>query len=316
MKGAQIGFALDILTPIPTPDGFKTIGDLRIGDVVFDENGEPTKIIKSTGIMRGHRCYDVEFTDGSIIRCDADHLWTVKDLKNVTRTLSTEYISKRFKKIKKSGRNRNRYSVTNTKPIQLPHKDLPIDPYLLGLWLGDGNTNQNRITASIHDAEFYSDQMSKRGIKTEIIPYPKQTNTCYLKIIDHFNVWKGGSNLYGNKHIPIEYLTASESQRLEVVQGLIDTDGHIMKDGKVEFYNTNKQLIDSARHLIESLGYKVTIRVRDNEDIYTTIHPTRRYKMKPLYILNFMGTSDIPVAKLPRKADRLRAFARYTERYN
>lgn len=306
MKGAQIGFALSVTTPIMTTLGWRYMEEIKVGDYVFDEKGKPTKVIKATNVMHNHKCYRVTFTDGSVIKCDAEHLWTVKDLKGVERTLNTEYISKRFKKKTRNGKSRNRYSVDNCKPLDFSKNRLPIDPYLFGLWLGDGGTNQNRISCTKNDAEKYQHELKRRSIDTEIMP--DSTGNCYLKIIDAFNVWKGGHNYYGNKHIPLIYKTASIDQRLDLLQGLIDTDGHIMKDGKVEFYNTDKKIIHDVKELIASLGFKVTIRKRDNEGRYTTIHPDRKYKMKPLYVLNFMGYSELPVAKLKRKHERLRSI--------
>ena len=308
MKGAQIGFALSLDTVIPTPNGFTTMGEVQNGDNVLSENGESIKVNGATDVMHNHKCYEVEFTDGTKIIADAEHLWTVRDLKNVERTLNTEYISKRVKQIRKNGKERSIYYTENPKPFDCKDKELPIDPYLLGLWLGDGHTNSNRITAEVNDAREYQLILAQKGIKTVIVPYKEYEKCCSLRIVDAFNTWKGGFNIYGNKHIPNEYFTASLNQRLELLQGLIDTDGHVMKDGKVEFYNVNKDLIEDVRTLISSLGYKVTTRERDNSDKLTNMHPTRRYKMKNLFILNFMGKLELPVAKLYRKKSRLRSI--------
>ena len=305
MKGAQIGFALDVNELIPTPRGMVKMLDIKVGDYVFDENGKTTKVIKATGVMHGHKCYDVTFTDGTTVRADADHLWYIRDLKNVKRTLNTEFISKKFKVIKK-GRDRNRYSVDNPKPIEGEKQTLPIDPYLLGLWLGDGETNGNRITCEKQDLPEYQKELLNRGIKTRSTPYKDLESCFHLHIIDTFNTNKGGVNLYGNKHIPEIYFSASIEQRLSLLQGLIDTDGHVMKDGKVEFYQVNHKLILQVKRLISSLGYKVTIRKRDNTGKLTDFGVGKRYKMQDLYVLNFMGFKELPPAKLSRKYKRLR----------
>jgi phage terminase large subunit GpA-like protein len=305
MKGSQIGFALHIDTPIPTPDGFKKMSDLKAGDYVFNEFGKPVLVTMATDFMYGHKCYKVTFTDGTEIIADAEHLWTVFDLKDVERTLNTEYIAKRFKKTGISGKIRNRYYVNNSKPIEGVEKKLPFDPYLLGLWLGDGCKSSNAITATKDDAEFYRDELHKKGIKVTITPYADQPNTVSMRIQAVFNKWMGGSNIYGHKHIPDIYFTASVNQRLELLQGLIDTYGHVMKGGCTEFYNIDRNLIEQVRVLIASIGYKVTMREGDNSGKETIIHPTRRYKMKNIFILNFKGTKELPVARLPRKAERL-----------
>ncbi|MGB0881865.1 MAG: terminase gpA endonuclease subunit [Vicingaceae bacterium] len=308
MKGAQIGFALDIETLIPTPNGMVKMGDLKLGDYVYDETGNEVKIIKVSDVMYNHKCYDVTFTDGSIIKADAEHLWTVYDLKNVKRTLNTEYISKRVKQVRKSGESRNRYYVYNTKPIICEEKELKINPYLLGLWLGDGNTNGNRLTCEKKDLKEYINELEKEGIKTTYKPYKNYDNCYYIHLKDVFNTWKGGYNIYGNKHIPEEYFTSSIEQRLSLLQGLIDTDGHVKKNGGVEFYNTNKKLILQVKRLISSLGFKVTIRKRDNSGKLTNIVEDKRYKMKDIYILNFTAYKELPVARLKRKRNRLKSI--------
>lgn len=79
MWGAQLGKALAIDTPIPTPTGWKRMGDIRAGDIVFDERGAPTRVLVAHPIMTGHRCIEVEFSDGAKIVCDEEHLWSVCD---------------------------------------------------------------------------------------------------------------------------------------------------------------------------------------------------------------------------------------------
>jgi hypothetical protein len=235
MKGAQIGFALCIKTNIPTPDGFKTMEQIKVGDVVYTENGKPCNVTKATEIMIGHKCFDVYFTDGTIVRCDANHLWTVFDLKGVERVLTTEQISKKAKRVSKNNnsRERSRYFVFNSKPIEGQTKSLKIDPYLLGVWLGDGEKAGNRITCEKKDLNFYIEKFKKNGIDCTFSRYKDQENCYYIHVQNAFNTYKGGYNIYKNKHIPKEYFSASFEQRLQLIQGLIDTDGHVMKDGKV-----------------------------------------------------------------------------------
>src|ERR1700688_1277213 len=82
------GKALDIDTPIPTPTGWKRMGDLIIGDIVFDEKGQPTRVIAAFEVMHDRPCYEVEFSDGSALVADAEHEWasyTTADRKWITR---------------------------------------------------------------------------------------------------------------------------------------------------------------------------------------------------------------------------------------
>ena len=101
MASAQVGKALDVLTPIPTPDGWKPIGELVVGDWVFDEQGQPCQVILTTPHQVNRQCYRVTFTDHSEVVCDADHLWTVTDYKNgpyvQERTVCTSDIQKEYR---------------------------------------------------------------------------------------------------------------------------------------------------------------------------------------------------------------------------
>lgn len=150
-SSAQVGKALDIECPIATPDGFKAMGDLVVGDKVFDENGEVCNVVGVSPIMYGHDCYEITFSDGAKIVADAEHNWYVQEdkrygLQEYVKT--TEEISRDFK-----NGNRNRYAVPVAKPLKLPEKDLPIDSYTLGAWLGDGNAHSAQLTLHQDDLE-------------------------------------------------------------------------------------------------------------------------------------------------------------------
>ena len=149
MKGAQIGAPLAIETPIPTPSGWKRMADIEPGDQVFDEQGQPAWVIGVSPVFTDRQCYEVVFSDRTRIVCDASHLWTVSDERNHRhvrqRTLTTREIAETF-----SGQgNRHRYAIDLTRPLALPEQALPLHPYLLGMWLGNGNRGMNRI--AVHE---------------------------------------------------------------------------------------------------------------------------------------------------------------------
>jgi len=77
MSSAQVGKALALDTPLPTPDGWTTMGDVKVGDVMFDDAGAPCRVTAATDVMHDRGCYRVRFSDGSWIIADADHLWAV-----------------------------------------------------------------------------------------------------------------------------------------------------------------------------------------------------------------------------------------------
>ena len=135
--------ALD--TSVATPDGWSTIGGLRVGDVVFDSTGAPTRVMRTTEILTGERCYRVSFSDGEELVASADHGWTLERLNGhgdryETVTVTTEQMRETC--IGSKGRRRYRVELV---PLDLPDTELALDPYLLGLWLGDGASRDSTI---------------------------------------------------------------------------------------------------------------------------------------------------------------------------
>ena len=133
MTSSQVGKALDIETPIPTPAGWTLMRDLKVGDKVFDEQGEVCNITGISDIFFNHKCFGVGFDDGAKIVADADHLWTVSDFDgeiSKKKILSTSFLFKTFKTFKDLGL--LRYSVPDVKPLNLPEKIFPETPQSIG----------------------------------------------------------------------------------------------------------------------------------------------------------------------------------------
>src|SRR5699024_11843520 len=135
------GKALALDTPIPTPKGFTTMGELKVGDYVLDENGEPTKINYVSKVFLGYDSYKITFSDGEKIVADADHLWNHITQRGVTKTTKTKDMVDDYKRLRTDKKFYDyKYLIPRAKPIVYQEKDLMIDPYLLGYWLGDGNS--------------------------------------------------------------------------------------------------------------------------------------------------------------------------------
>lgn len=169
MEGLGKALALD--TAIPTPKGWTTMGALSIGDEVFSSDGTPVRIVAATQVMHGRPCYRVRFADGAEIVADANHLWLTETLaarqvaaKQARRTgtkprgtdqrhkithrpavVSTRHMSETLKARRGHAVN---HSVVTTKPLQYPAQELPVDPYVLGAWLGDGTTRSGGLTSA------------------------------------------------------------------------------------------------------------------------------------------------------------------------
>ena len=149
------GKALALDTPIPTPRGWTTMGEIQVGDEVFDENGHPNSVTAATPVMYGRPCYEVEFSDGTIIVADAEHLWRTSTVdralvERVTapagsgqiRVIDADPVT--TEQIAASLRDNGRlnHSVALCGPLDYPESDLPVAPYTFGCWLGDGRTGE------------------------------------------------------------------------------------------------------------------------------------------------------------------------------
>lgn len=259
LASRQVGKALDVHTPILTPDGFKKLNNLKVDDTIYGRDGKETTIKFITETMYDHTVYDVEFDNGEIIKADKDHIWTVgySGCKDKRIDLTTSELVPFIDRKRKQG---IAVFVDVCNPIEYDKKQLPIDPYTLGVWLGDGNKCDGRITCYIDDYQNYEDN------------FPYDVDTLIpdnrSKFTGRFNV-KGlnklirENNLKNNKHIPSEYIRSSIEDRIELIRGLMDSDGYIPKKGNTcQFYQKNEEFIDNVRFILSTLGVKSTKSVR------------------------------------------------------
>lgn len=300
--GRQWGKALWIDTPIPTPHGFKTMGDLQVGDIVYDDSGEETQVTLATDVMYDHDCYEVLFSDGSRIIADAEHQWITHDkqyrkakgrnssLPPAPQPITTYQI---FSTVKHHS-GENNHAVLVTEPVVGRQQVLPIDPYLLGIWLGDGSSNSAEITSADYEVV--------QAFKDAGYPVRKKQSDKYGWLIadekrlggkrGRFSSELFNLNLMGNKHIPSIYLRASVAQRTALLQGLMDSDGYIdLKNGACEFCNKNETLANQTYELICSLGIKARM-VATRATLYKKDCGTK-------YRVRF--TTSYPVFRLERK---------------
>ena len=320
---SQTGKALAVETPIATPDGWSTMGELQVGDRVFDEAGRPTKVVATSPVMTGRDCYRVRFSDGAEIVADGEHLWTVDDettgsSRAARRTLRTIDMLNRGVKVK----GRNAYAIPVAGPLRLAHAaDLPIHPYALGAWLGDGNSASAQFTQHVADTPELAENLRRCGERVTVrnvsatvcnlaidlgdaagvrgrcrrghdpavagvmeVMYPdgKIRQRCaecnrqsamaskYGKARDPIlpAELRFGERLKalgvlgsGAKRIPAQYQRASVKQRLELLRGLMDTDGTIDKRGRLEIGLTAPGLAADVMELLHGLGLKPTTRI-------------------------------------------------------
>jgi len=304
MKSAQMGAPLAVDTPIPTPNGWSNMGDLQVGDRVFDDRGRVVLVDGVSPIFHDHVCFRVVFSDGESIVSDAAHLWTVDDCLSsigAQRTLTTAQMAGNERE---GNRNlhfkvgkRNRYAIRIPDALDLPAEELPIQPYTFGVWLGDGNSASNQVTTHKDDADEMAGYMTAEGHYTTVRK-PDKYGRSRDPIIDTPVVYSKlkALDVLGKKRIPTLYLRASATQRLALLQGLMDTDGFIdERSGRCELTVSCSNLAADCIELLRSLGYKPT-----------TFILGRAVKVRKWYTrISFMAYADQPVVRLRRKAARL-----------
>jgi predicted phage terminase large subunit-like protein len=154
-------------------------------------------------------------------------------------------------------RGRRNHAIPVSAPIKLMPKDLLVDPYVLGAWLGDGSSDSGVIT-SMDDSII--DSIEQYGYTIKSI-HTKPSNKASMFNFDRLRQDLKKLGVLNNKHIPHDYLWSSEDQRVALLQGLMDTDGTVAKNsGSAEFCNTNKAIVDGLAFIVRSLGMKATIR--------------------------------------------------------
>ncbi|MFE4491043.1 replicative DNA helicase [Streptomyces niveus] len=148
-----MGKALALDTPLPTPTGWTTMGEVRPGDLLLDASGRPTRVVAATDIMRDRPCYEITFDDGSSVVADAEHQWLTDTRDSPASVKTTKEIAETVRCVTDDGR--ANHSVTTTAPLDLPERDLPVPPYTLGAQLGeaagdaDGEIPREYLRASL-----------------------------------------------------------------------------------------------------------------------------------------------------------------------
>lgn len=309
----------------------KTIGDLKVGDRIYGADGKLTTVIHLNPIVF-EEVYEVEFEDGEIIKCNGEHLWAVYDAERKknrgTRNTNldyfvvrnTDFIYTHFNRSKQEGKHDSRFSIPMTKPVEYGNNSrLPIHPYLLGAWLGDGTSSRGEITSSGDDV-WEMNEIIKQYCHTTKVKKDEKKDNCYRIHVDRQKeideaieqgIFKKCQKIkplvhklkelgvFDNKHIPDKYLYSTVENRIALVSGLMDTDGYIDETGHCEFTQVNKVLFDQFCQLLGSLGIDYTATPKDTGYIRKDGTESRCWRCY------FTTSKELPVFKLKRKYDKL-----------
>lgn len=287
MSGRGCGKEQPHYEVIKTPTGETTMGDVKVGDTILGSNGQPIKV---TGkFPQGVKdVYRVHLSDGRHADCGLNHLWTVTTNKGKQKTLELKDMLDTYK-IGKRGD--SRYFINTSGIANYEHKHVSIDPYILGFLIGDGclTTNVKFTTADSEIIDNLNDKL------------PEKYRINYLNKYDYSIVYEevGKNPMYDiirgyklnttshNKYIPNDYMINSENVRMELLKGLMDSDGTCSKEGVIEFSTVSDNLADDVSTLCRSLGMKVTRSIKKNKykDGIVLSHRIRMYTDKDVFTL-------------------------------
>jgi replicative DNA helicase len=281
-----IGKQLPNSTLIPTLGGFRLLGDIEVGETLFGEDGVPTKVTAITETQHGVSCYNIVFSDGSQQIAGGPHRWGVYTTDNKYEVKTTEEM---YSEGVLRGEGVAKFSVPICKPVQYEQKELPIDPYTLGMWLGDGHSASQSIFVGYDDADTFESlfEVERRSDEKTCINY-------WVKGLTFEDLRVAG--LIDNKHIPVDYFHASVAQRLSLLQGMMDSDGSVTGVG-CEYYSSNRILAEDFMELARSLGYKCRIREKEAKLYGKSCGLT--------YTVWFLAHGEFEVFKYPRKQSKV-----------
>lgn len=318
------GKSLSLDSKIRTPYGWKRMGDITVGSKVIVPDGTVSAV---TGVYPQGELdmYRVTFDDGRTTECSDDHLWKITN-KNWSPRGQTNWRVVPFKEIRLHQETYG-WSQDNRLYIPLPEPEikndveLPMDPYLLGVLLGDGSFGKNSLMISSAD-RFILDEVEKLLPENLTLKYRSQYDYCIVKKYEQ-DKWKfrcplvdviADLGLRGTvshtKFIPKKYMEASESQKLFLLQGLMDTDGTVdRKTGTPSFCTTSDTLAKQVQELIRSLGGMCKISTKIPK--YTYNNEKRTGKLA--YILSIRFKEAATLFRLPRKVELTHPDYQYKE---
>lgn len=261
---------LSVDTPLPTPNGFTTMGEIQVGDKLYNANGQETTVVAKSEVKH-LQCYKITFQNGESVIADEEHRWYARAGKGYCHMpewgiLTTQelYVAKTL----------GLSIVTPQHPeVEFEEKKLSVDPYILGYWLGNGSSSSAQVTAHEDDAEEIAAMIGK--CYNTSITKDERSHAATINISSKTGLRSDNSSLlvqlkqlgvYQNKHIPDAYMRSSIQQRRELIRGLCDSDGCIDTiRGRVSFTSTDKDLAENVYSILSSLGENASCYQQEGE---------------------------------------------------
>lgn len=310
-KARRKGYEQPYSEPVLTPTGYVPMGSLKVGDLVMNPNGSPVRIgdIVEQGTTE---IYEVEFQDGRKVRCGANHLWaTCRNGKKFYIMRTVDYMKRKLKQ-GSPGKEHYPYKIPELNPLNFDERPITVDPYVLGVLLGDGCICGDQVKFSTAD-KFIVEELQRR-LPDYIIEHKEQYSYVIKSKVQGINELnrqlkdlKVKVKSY-DKFIPENYKFTSIENRFELIRGLMDTDGSVT-NGACSFVSTSEQLIDDIVFVLRSLGIRCKkskeIPGRNNVDFNNGNYSDTR----PHWELTITTEEDI--FKLPRKLEKIRKNRTY-----
>lgn len=282
---SQYGKAIEKDCPVLTKDGWKTHGELTTDDYVIGLDGAWKKVLYVHPDCEMDR--EVIFNNGTSVRCHHNHTWVGANADRKWREISTDDMAGRL--------------VPYHGDIEGVKKDLAVDPYVLGVWLGDGSTTKGQICSSADDIgvldecrKYYQDGSEWTHKDTGVLT---RSFIGLAHDLGRYGMCKQSRNI--EKHIPDEYMTAPQEDRLRLLAGLLDTDGYLFKDEDRYYFTTaGEQLKNDFISLIHTFGWSTSCVIN-----YPRVSTSGIVGRKPYYRIGFKADIKVPCV-LERKQNK------------
>jgi superfamily II DNA or RNA helicase len=311
-----LGKAQPLHARILTPTGWTTMGRVRIGDEIINSQGGRSRV---TGVFpQGEKeIFRVTFTDGSTAECCAEHLWAVRS--PVQKYRGQDYQVKELQQLRHDLHDQHgntKWFVPLVEPVAFTAQPVPVDPYLLGLLLGDGCFRRNSIGLTTADAEIvaYAADALPEGLRLQAVT-PDSYDYNLVKasgwtnaLMQHVKALGLKGTTSKDKFVPETYLFNDAAVRLSVLQGLLDSDGYVSKTGEVCQYTTvSPALAEGVTFLVQSLGGTV----RQSSKVPTFTHKGEKRLGQRAYTLTLSLPPQVAPFRLGRKAALYRPKTKY-----